>query len=467
MKHRCIPLLILALAAGLASPAWAGPPGPAPTAPAPVLPATPPRVAAPPATTKTPAPSEGPAPRTEVQQLVDHRDQITLAEVFDLLKARSPTYKAVESDIEVAKSDVKQARVLPNPILNLSILYLNIGFNQNGVATYYANATLPLLIAGQRRMRVKTAEVGVKATEADVKATYHELAEDARELFVELQADQRRIAVLEEALAELARLHTMIAMRGKSGHETRYDILRIDVETSVWQARLADEEAEAHDDAGRLGVLLGMPQWHPRAAGELGELGVRGDADAMWPDVERTQPGVVAARRAEAWSAQSVDLIRRERWPVPAVTVGTVAIQNYYSISTSAGITVPIPVFDWGQGMLAQAKARSQRARLQKEAVVASTRAELERALRLVDHRRRALRKFEDEVLVQLGPLQAMSESGFRDGAAQLIDLLDATRSRFELKLTQVDFLEATVQAEVDVLAVTGRIEQLTPGVPR
>ena len=38
--------------------------------------------------------------------------------------------------------------------INLAILYLNAGFNQNGVATYYANVTVPLLVAGQRRMRM-------------------------------------------------------------------------------------------------------------------------------------------------------------------------------------------------------------------------------------------------------------------------------------------------------------------------
>src|SRR5690349_15793297 len=103
-------------------------------------------------------------------------DSVTLPEVFDLLKSRSPRYKVYEADIEVAKSDVTQARVLPNPVLNLSVLYLNVGFNQNGVATYYANATLPILIAGQRRSRVKTAEYGVRSAEAELKASYHEMA---------------------------------------------------------------------------------------------------------------------------------------------------------------------------------------------------------------------------------------------------------------------------------------------------
>ena len=38
-----------------------------------------------------------------------------------------------------------------------------------------------------------------------------------------------------------------------------------------------------------------------------------------------------------------------------------------------------------------------------------------------------------------------------------------AVRSRFEIQLTHVDLLEATILAEVDVLAVTGRIEDINP----
>lgn len=414
-----------------------------------------------------PGPSRQPAPITApdpaATEAVDVRDSVTLLEVFDILKRRSPRYKAVQYEIDIAKSERLAARVLPNPILNLAILYLNQGFNQNGVATYYANVTVPLLIAGQRRMRVKTADSAIRSAEANVNANFHELAHEARELFVELQAAQEKVVILDTALADLTRVQTLITERRRSGVETDYDVVRIAVEISAWKARRAEEEASAQDIAGRLGVLLGVPSWYPRADGEFRQLGVRGDADRLWPEVERTQPGIEAARREEATASKGIDLARRERWPVPAVTVGTVAIQNYYSLSTSFGVTVPIPMFDWGQGLLARANARNQQARLQKEATVAATQAELKRALRLLEHRRRALETFEQEVLTKLPTLQQMSEDSFRAGQAQLIELLDATRARFEVKLTHIDMQESTIQAEIDVLAVTGRIEELRP----
>jgi outer membrane protein TolC len=136
-------------------------------------------------------------------------------------------------------------------------------------------------------------------------------------------------------------------------------------------------------------------------------------------------------------------------------------IQNYYSISTTVGLTVPIPVFDWGQGLLARANARSQHARHHKDAVIAETQAELKRAIRLLDHRRSAVRTFEQEIFGKMASMQQMAEDSYRGGQSQLGDLLDASRARFEVKLTHIGMREAVVKAEIDVLAVTGRIEEV------
>jgi cobalt-zinc-cadmium efflux system outer membrane protein len=438
-------------------------PAPSSTEPRPATspPTTTGSTAVPPATPTGPTVSVEPSDHGEDPD--DPRVRVSLTQVFDLLKRKSPRYKAYQADIDVAKAEVAASRVLPNPQVNLAILYLNSGFNQNGVGTYYANATVPLLIAGQRRMRVKTAKVGVKSAEADLKVNFHVLAHEARDLFVEMQADQARLVIYDEALASLTKLQALVEARRTSGVETAYSTLRIDVETAAWKARRAEAEAEAQDVAGRLGVLLGIPEFFPEAEGELAILGVSGDADRMWPEVERTQPEILAASRNEAYAVKTIDLARRERWPVPTVTAGTVAIQNYYSISTQFGITVPIPMFDWGQGMIARAKTRSKRAGREKEAVIASTKAELKRALRLLRHHKRALATFDTDVGAKMPVLEQMAEDSFRAGDSELIDLLDATRTRFEVKLTRVDLLESTVEAEVDVLAVTGRIEEVVP----
>jgi cobalt-zinc-cadmium efflux system outer membrane protein len=395
---------------------------------------------------------EPPAPR---------RTPLSLEEMFELLRQKSPRYEARKADVDVAKAELAEARLLPNPSLTLAVLVLNSGFNQNGVGTYYANATVPLLIGGQRRMRMKAARVGVRAAEAGLAADFHSLAHEARALYVELQADESRVLVYDEALADLSYLQELVVARKASGFETDYSTMRIDVEIAAWKARRAQAVAGVHDTSGRMGVLLGLPELAPETEGELALLGVRGSAAELWPEVERAQPEILAAKRGEAYAAKTIDLAKRERWPVPTVNVGTVVIQNYYSASTQFGVTVPIPLFDWGQGAIAKAKARTKRAAREKEAVISATKAELERALALLRHHKFVLETFDAEVRAKLPTLKKMAEDSFRAGDAELIDMLDATRTRFEIELTRIDLLEAAVESEVDVLAVTGRIEDV------
>ena len=211
-----------------------------------------------------------------------------------------------------------------------------------------------------------------------------------------------------------------------------------------------------------LGVLLGLPDWYPRPKASSRSIGVRGDADQMWPDVEQLAAGHRrGARATRRTRRRTIDLAKRERWPVPTVTAGTVAIQNYYSISTQFGITVPIPMFDWGQGKIARAKARSKRA-TPREGGRHRVDARPSSSARCgcCEHHKHVLADVRSDVAREAARCcEQMAEDSFRAGDAELIDLLDATRTRFEVELTRIDLLEATVEAEVDVLAVTGRIE--------
>ena len=90
---------------------------------------------------------------------------------------------------------------------------------------------------------------------------------------------------------------------------------------------------------------------------------------------------------------------------------------------------------------------------------MAESEAELKRALRQLRHHKHVLEKFDSQIMSKMPGLQTMSEDAFRAGEAEVIDLIDSTRTRFEVKLTRIDLLETAAQAEVDVLAVTGRIE--------
>jgi cobalt-zinc-cadmium efflux system outer membrane protein len=394
--------------------------------------------------------------------MVDPRDRLSLSQLFDLLKTESPRFKALQSEVDVAQAEVRAAKVLPNPVLNLAILYLNSGFNQNGVATYYANATFPLLVGGQRRYRVKSANA------------YHarHRGRGRRRLPGPRPGGPRRVrraagrpgahrGLRPAALAELGGLKAFVEERRTAGFESEYATLRVAMRVSAWNVRRIDSVTQQEEASARLGAMVGRPTWRPRAEGSFAPTGVEAHADAMWAETQRNQPEIAAARLREAHAVQNVALARREAVPVPNLTAGTVVIQNYFSASTTLGVTMPIPVFDWGQGLKARAEAQVLSARRQREAITAEVQAELTRAVHLLKMRRDALADYEREILGKSDRMRALAVEAFRAGQAEVDDLVLASETHHDARIIHIDLKAAVMQAEVDVLAAAGRIEEV------
>jgi cobalt-zinc-cadmium efflux system outer membrane protein len=59
-------------------------------------------------------------------------------------------------------------------------------------------------------------------------------------------------------------------------------------------------------------------------------------------------------------------------------------------------------------------------------------------------------------VLENLPTLEQMAEHAYRLGKGSLLDLLDANRSRTEIRLNHLDLLQAETEAELDLLKASG-----------
>lgn len=404
-----------------------------------------------------PAPQQ---PRPAATATADVGERLTLSELFGLLRGKSPRMEAERAKVDLAKARLATAKVFPNPIFNFQLLQLVSGYNQNGLGTYTVYLQQPIYIGGQRITRRKAARAQQTAAEAAVTETFHQLAAEGRHAFVELLTRQDHHHVLETAVTDLERVRDIVAGRHAAGAESKYDVARIDVEVSKWRAKIATSNADIRDASGQLGVLVGRPRWRPRADGHLAQLGIDTDVEKLWPEVEQRQPAIQRARKSEHAAERDLVNARREGVPQPTLGFGMVGINNFFSMSVLAGISVPLPLFDWGQGPIARAKADVRVARAEKEAIVATSRAELDRAAAVVDERRTALAQFERDVLAQTPALQQMAEDAYVTGQASILELIDAIEMHYELEEERLLRLEEVVQAEVDLLHVLGRIEE-------
>ncbi|NJD06146.1 MAG: TolC family protein, partial [Methylococcaceae bacterium] len=374
------------------------------------------------------------------------------------LLQESPRYAALRSQVDQARAEVTGAGVLPNPRVSYGRYDLISKTNTMYDGRAQENYTLevPVQIAGQRGARVETAQRGVARSEAGVQAEFQGMARDLWSLFVKLLVAQEQVVVLQESADDLARLHRIVQGRQQGGSASSYDVLRIGVETGNLQNRLAAAQADVDGASGALAVALGFKDWRPRAEGQLAPLGVAIDPGRLQDTAQQANPTLETARRGEVQADAALEQARRERWPTPSLFVGSAFTDRPYGNATYAGVSVELPIFDRGQGGMARAEAARRPAALERETVSARTRAEVEVAADQVRQRRAVLESFERQVLQPLPELKDMAENAYRLGKGSLLELLDAARSRTEIRINHLNLLQAEIEAELDLLKAVG-----------
>jgi cobalt-zinc-cadmium efflux system outer membrane protein len=383
---------------------------------------------------------------------------VTIGQLLRIVRDKSPRFAAIRTRIETARAEVVGAGVLPNPRFTYGRYQLSSRVNTmyEGKVQEGFLLEVPVLIAGQRGARVEAAERRVEATEAGVEAEFAGLLRDTWGLFVKLLASRERAAILNEAAGDMGYLRSLVAGREQAGSASPYDVLRISVEAKAVETRLENARSELAGTAGDLGILLGLPEWRSEALGNLAPLGVSADPNSLWASAEQKNPELEAMRRAEIAADAGLEQARRERWPTPTLQVGTTYTDRPYGMTPYAGISVDLPIFDRGQGGMARAAAEKQAILTEREMVAARTRVELERATELLKRRRESRARFEQEVLAKLPDLKRMAESSYRLGQGTLLELLDASRSRTEIRLSHLDLMQAETEAELDALKAAG-----------
>ncbi len=384
---------------------------------------------------------------------------VSIQQLLQVVREKSPRYALARTQIETAQTEVVAAGVLPNPKVSYGRFdqaggRLNTQFD--GPSQQNVTLELPLLIAGQRSARKTAAERRVEVSEANVEIEYTRLIRETWRLFVQLLAGQERVNALEQAHQELERLKEIITGKESAGTASRYDVLRITQETRSLETRLEDARTELTGVVGEIGVLLGFQDWKLQASGSLAPIGTSADVETLWRIAEQNNPELEGVNREAVAADAGLERARRERWPVPSILFGTAFTDKPYGNTLFTGFSVELPFFDRGQGGMAKASAEQHAVILKRELLLAATRQELEKSVEVLKLRRETLAKFEKDVLSTLPMLKQMAEDAYRLGKTGLLELLDSSRSRTEIKLNYLDLLVNEIEAELDTMMASG-----------
>lgn len=379
---------------------------------------------------------------------------LRFADLQSLLRKHSPALKADRAGVDVQRAAVQASRIQPNPNLSYSALSLAVGGNTTNGTQHTLGIAQPWLLAGRLQARVDAATAEVLAAEARVEWTAAELLREARLRWVDLQVAETRVEVLTAAHAELKALQRIVELRAGAGTRSPFDVERIGTELDALASRVEVEKAAHSGAVSLLGEVLGMETAHIEAEGPLAPLGLTAAATAT--ELGPT-PVVIAWQRAEVAAQAGRALAEREKWPVPVVSAGMVLTTDPGSAGIFAGLGIDLPTFDRGQGRLAIAQAQMGAVRSQLAAATWQQQAARQRAQRILAGAQQSLATYERTVAARLDRLRQMAEDQYRFGRSDLLDLLDAQRSRLDLRLERANLVETVQRAEVEWLFSLGQ----------
>jgi cobalt-zinc-cadmium efflux system outer membrane protein len=361
------------------------------------------------------------------------------------LAKRSAEVAGARADLEAARAESRNARLLPNPTLDFSVSNFAVGdTNPKGLGLdrtlIYGLGLSETVELGKRGPRRDAADQRVGAARARVGATLGERVAEARLALGRVVYTQARAKTLDDMLSD-ARKSAEIA-KGRLDHQALsavdYDRLLLDL------SALESEAARSHADAEAASSACTAALVSPCDVSGASVLHL----DAQVPDLPTssrldTRADLTALRMDAAAARHDARLAARRIIPDPTIRLGytrdtfTVSGDNANTLSLS--VTVPLPLFDHGQHD--QAKALALSAALEQR--LRATRLQAESELSQLMARKRALEKtlsmLDRDSLPRAENVLKAQEKGLAEGQLDTTDLLLTRRQAIALRLQALD----------------------------
>jgi cobalt-zinc-cadmium efflux system outer membrane protein len=384
---------------------------------------------------------------------------LTLRQALALALTGSPELAMFDYDIRIAEARILQARLLPNPELDLTSE--NVAGSGAFSGTDAAEQTLQLgqhlELAGKRRKRVREARLGRELAGFDYEVKKREVFLDVHQAFVEVLAGQRGIAVNREIVELTESVLPDIRRRMEAGKTSSIELTRSNV--AIATARIGLEQARRDTLAARHRLAGQWGSTKPRFSSAVGNLEDSPPLASLDVLTARLAENPRVARFDTEVAQRDATLARERAAAVPDVTIRG-GVRQFSGPDNSAflvGASLPIPLFNRNQGNIRAAREQIGRTESERHFVEATISAELAEAYYAAEAAREQIQLFREIVMPQSDEALKMTSEGYRAGRFSYLEFLDVQRSLVTARQQYVAALLTHQQA-------IAKIESLTSG---
>ena len=313
--------------------------------------------------------------------------------------------------------------------------------------------TLPLDLRLERPAIRAAGRESVAAAMADSASAVRELESAVGRLFwnAALGASLAESAAMEEAA--LSELLAFEETRLREGAVAEAVALRARLEVERARLTTARARATAEQAHADLASAIGLPAAELSYARMDNAAPILSQAEA----VERAllaRPEMEAARRRVEAARWGTTAARRGSLPDLGLQVG--AMESAGRAAAIVAVSVELPIRDLGAGARARAGAELALAEAELSAVRLRIEAEVAAALDVYRRLMEAVPSDGADLIAQGAQVAAIAEMAYREGAATLVELLDARRAHAEARAAAATRAAEVAIARIELARVLG-----------
>jgi len=403
-----------------------------------------------------------------VFSFVTHGQTIyTLPAAITSAKNISPILKAASYNINMAEGSLITAQLHTNPVLNNQTLQMtNSKYFSKG--TEFSNPlnrqvwwqlTKPFVLPGQRRNRIDIAQQNIGLNQQGYSETIRNFSSDVANQWLNAWVLKSRLEILNEAFSNIDSLVKINKSRLKNQVITQTDLIRTQLLQDQYQLQRITAEKDFRNELQRLRYLIGVTDSiNVDINGASEFLAVPDKMDTLIAQAVRERPDVRAARLAVLLAETNIKYQKSLVLPQPELGM----IWNPQNTIPYLGFfgTVRVPLFDRNQGEI----ERSRFQRMQADEGVRNAQIRIETEVRAAfqtyQTEKDNLRKY-SVMLTQADVVLDNVRYAYLKGGTTIIDFLDAQRSWFDTRQLHLNARLSYFQSYIQVLYVTGIINQL------
>ncbi|WP_232420057.1 TolC family protein [Nitrosococcus watsonii] len=393
-------------------------------------------------------------------------EALSLSKLEALARQHNPTLAQAKAQIQSEHAKALEAGLYPNPVIG----YIGEQINVRGTAGEFQGGFIrqEIVTAGKLRLSREKYQARASAAELLALAQMYRVINGVRMQFYRTLGAERKLEVQQELLETAEDRQVTVQEMFNVGQANRADLHQTRV---LRQAQLLNVQQAENDlamERETLGAIIGLLQ-------PLGEVTGKLEAPLqplVWEEaLERllAESPELAAAHANL-KADEIMVQREKVEPIPNLFIEGSAGRNFEASETVYGVRafVEVPLFDWNQGTIRQAKADWRRQRNEVRRTELSLRQSLADWFRRFRTALQKVTEYQNVILPQSEQRYVTRLKSYRADRETWSGVLEAQHDFFHRRLIYIDQLVAWRQAQVaiDGFLLVGGLEPPAGVVP-